>query len=540
MSAEESDRAQCDFAELVRTNRLGMKRRLLWSLSAQVIALTLRAVLQIVMVPVLLFAWGASLYADWIVISSATAFLSVIELGMQTYFGNLFLMAWSRGDQAGYRRHYATGMCLYAGLLVLAMIILLAVTSVVSWPSVFGIHAMSSDAALLTCAIMAVASLSLIPTGILTARYRTRNFGLSISASVIAEAARGFGVCLVALSGGTTVDAALVFLVVAGLIWLVVGIDQRWRYGDMALAFAIPTAHELREVISQSTRYAMPMIAVPVIYNGPIILLGALASSPEAVVSFSVFRTLTGIVRQIVYQFCFALGGEMGRFHSLADADGLRRLFIGAARLVPGLAGLLGGFLLVTAPSILHVWTHDRVAFDETLVTVFTLIIILTAPAQIAYMAFHYTNRPNALFAATGGQVVGTIVFCALLIGKFSAVGAALGTGLAECMSVGILLPYVACREISLPLLSYLGRCARFAALGLVIGYGAAACLQHIFVPRRPSEVMAAAALWGVIVAVPALITLLDKDLRAWLLSQAIIAFSRTAKKGSRHAPTRF
>src|SRR5262249_48895872 len=91
-------------AELsIATVRSGLGARLLRSFGFQSLDVVLRVVQHLIIVPVLIWAWGADLYQDWIVLLAATNFLSILDFGMQTFFVNSMLVAWTRQSLKAYR-----------------------------------------------------------------------------------------------------------------------------------------------------------------------------------------------------------------------------------------------------------------------------------------------------------------------------------------------------------------------------------------------------------------------------------------------------
>jgi O-antigen/teichoic acid export membrane protein len=238
---------------------------------------------------------------------------------------------------------------------------------------------------------------------------------------------------------------------------------------------------------------------------------------PAAVVTYAVTRTMVGIIRQTIVQLCHAVGGEIANQHAVGDFDATRLLVVSTGRLAAGAAGLLGGFVVVAARPLLHRWTSGAVIDDPWLVGVFVATIIATAPAQVAYITFLYTNKPTALVASNLVQAVGTVVLCVLLIARWSAVGAALATGLAEGLAVGIYLPYLLCREISLPVLSYLGRCAVVAVTAFVLSLAVAQGCVALMPDETATQLGAIGLIWAALVTGPAFFLLFSAPMRATL-----------------------
>lgn len=516
MTANEPEAGQHDIA-LALAGALGVRRRLLWTFGTQSLAILLRVAQQIALVPVLIRYWGTDLYQDWLILFSASGFLSILDLGMQVYFGNALLIAWSHRDVGAYRRHLGIAMCLYSIVLTLGALVLLTSTAFVSWPTLLGASAMTAAAAIRTAGLLSLATLLIIPFGVVMAVYRAHgNYSRGGFIVITAEALRGFGIILVALLGGAPAAAACVYLSVAIVFWIGVLLDQKRCYGEFSLSLALPSRQEAREALVKSAMYLVPTITTPVVMNGPILLLGALSSVPGAVVAYTVSRTFVGFARQVVVQFCQPVGAELTRQEAVGQSDRLRRLLMGIGRIMTGMAGVLGGFTLVAGATFIRIWTHGEVLFDPWIIGAFVATILLIAPAQPPLMMFHYNNRPGLVVFSHAAFATATVILCLLLIGRFAAFGATLGTGLAECAAVGFFVPYVAFRRIDAPLAPYFARCYMSGALAFSVSFGVARGVATVLPADDLIGLVRLGLVWVLVVAVPAFLILLDREERLW------------------------
>jgi O-antigen/teichoic acid export membrane protein len=511
------------------------RRRLLSSFAVQAASIWLRTAQQLLLVPILLYCWGRDVYQDWIVLFSAAGFLSFLDLGLGVYSQNVMLIAWSRNDHAAYRRHAAIGFLLYAAVVASAVAILALSAAFVSWPNTLGIRSLHAIDALWTVGLLAASSLVMLPLTILGAAYRARgDNAISLASSVFIDTARGIGVAAIALLGGQPVVAAWLYLIIALLGWSAIYADQYRRYGEVLRTAARPTGKEFREAVEQAGLYTLPILSTPLTLNLPIILLGALSPIPGAAVAFTVARTYTGLLRQGIVQLAQAVGLEMARAIAGGNTLSAQRLFREGGRLFSGIAGGLAGLALVLAEPFIRFWTHGQVAYDPLLIAVFAVNIVFMAPAQSGFMFFYFTNSPRALVAANGGYALLSVLLCFLLIGKFSAAGAAFAVGISEFVFVGLYLVVAASARISVPLLSYVAQSYAVAIVSLAAGYGVAFALSEFMQPRTFLQFCGFGAAWGLCVCVPAFYLVVGRELRTWLLKGALrlMRLDRAAKAG--------
>jgi O-antigen/teichoic acid export membrane protein len=208
----------------------------------------------------------------------------------------------------------------------------------------------------------------------------------------------------------------------------------------------------------------------------------------------------------------------MAKLYARADAAGLRRLYADAAHLTSGISGLCGGFVLVAAEPVIGIWTRGQVAYDPGLIATFIATIALTAPAQVPFNLFQHINRPRILVIANLGYAIGTLVFCFLLVGRLSAPGAAIATGLAEVLFVGVLLPYGASNLVAIPILIYFRDCSRVIGVAFALGCGTAWAIFSLVTVHGLFGFLLAGGLWGAIVTIPAFYLLLTPQMQAYVL----------------------
>lgn len=502
--------------------RLDLRRSLVSSFGMQGVFIGLRIAQQILLVPILIGNWGAEIYQDWLVLSSAAALFATLDAGLQVYFGNALMIAWSRQDQAAFRRQFAIAASFYLVIVTAGAALLGGLVLFSSLGEFLGVRTLGSAQAMWTFLPLAVSTLSLIPFGLCGAIYRVHgDYVNGTLRAAAADSARGFGVCAVALLGGAPLVAGWFYLAIGILLWWSSLADLRKRFGPLPIGLAWPSRGELKAVVSQSSLYLMPTAVAPLILNVPILLLGRFGAAGGEVVAFSVARTYAGFVRQLVVQLCHPLGSEMARQQALEDKDKLRRTYLAGSRLTCGLAGLLSGFTLAAAGPFIALWTHGAVPYDPLLVGAFLLATLLTAPAQISQMLFLYNNRPGALVFAQSAYAGGAVLLCILLIPLWQAAGAAFGVGAAEALSLGLVVPYAAARLSGIGLADYLARGYLVAGVMFAGSWGVAAGLVHFLGADSYPMLVVIGLCWTAIVAFPAFGALLSAAERAWCLAAA-------------------
>src|ERR1700732_356223 len=78
-----------------------LRGRLMRGLSATALSPVVTAVVQLVSVPVLLHAWGAAKYGDWLLLSAIPSYLTLSDLGFGDASGSDMSMRVAANDREG-------------------------------------------------------------------------------------------------------------------------------------------------------------------------------------------------------------------------------------------------------------------------------------------------------------------------------------------------------------------------------------------------------------------------------------------------------
>ena len=100
------DQGSPSSSPLKPTPRAGLRGRLLRGVGATAISPLVVAVIQLGSVPLLLHAWGAARYGDWLLLSAIPIYLSLSDLGFGDASGSDMAMRVAANDRAGALRTF--------------------------------------------------------------------------------------------------------------------------------------------------------------------------------------------------------------------------------------------------------------------------------------------------------------------------------------------------------------------------------------------------------------------------------------------------
>ncbi|MBM3599654.1 MAG: hypothetical protein FJX35_15700 [Alphaproteobacteria bacterium] len=501
--------------------------RLLAGFGAQGFSIVVRLAQQIIMVPLFLGAWSATVYQEWLILVAATSFLGLLDLGLHYYLANQLLISWSAGDAAGFQRIFHLGLGIYVRVIAIAVAIVAPVAWLAAASGWLDFGATGSPSVFIAIMGMATYTLIAMPSGVANSIYWARGHvarGINF--------ATGFTVLeTIAVAAALWLEAtpAMVALVYAGascLLWLCLWLDHGRCYPELGYRTLRPKIGDYVEILPKAIDYLIVPAAMSATLQGSLLILGSVAGAAAnaPVVLFATLRTLANLARQIVAQTGHVACAEMTRFYAAGDRAQLVPLYEASARLLGGVGGLLAGGLVVVAPLVITIWTRGKVGYEPWTFLGLLAGIVLTLPGQLAMLQLFASNQARAL---TLCMVVQAAAGCALAIPGahfWGAAGVAWALALTECLTVG-LLPWQLGRTMGLPILRPMLTGYAAAAAGAAASFAGAKLAVALCGGSRLSELALAGVVWCALVALPAFHIMLGDQhrqrARGWLGSVA-------------------
>jgi hypothetical protein len=500
-------------------DRTGLVRRLALGFGMQGVSMAALTLLQLLTVPLCLSAWGAAVYADWLVLSATAGLLGLIDCGLSGCLGNGLRSAWARGDHEGFHRILHTGLFVYAGLVGGAVVVLAGAAATTDLPALLGVARLEQGGTVLV--LLALAVILLLPRGAVAAIYSARGEFNREVGSILAMSAGQLTVqAAVVLAGGTPLHVAVAMPVAALFFgWGVLLPALARHHPDVSLSPAWPDRPALRRLAVRLPLYAVPPASAILLLHIPVLALGRL-SAPAELVAFTTMRTFSGLIRQISAQFATITGIEMAAQHARNDLAGAAALLSAAGPLTGGMVGLLTGLAMAIGPGFFNMWTRGAVGFDPMLAALFLGAVLAMAPANGAVGLLRFMDQPGPMARCLLAQAVCSLLLCLLLIPTAGAAGAAGAISSAEVLTVGLYGGLMAGRLVGAPMTPMVLHTCKVALLSLGLSLGVAWVVGQ-GVAAVGAGLIPFVVLWGLLTAGPALWLIPDRHQRAWLAGRA-------------------
>jgi O-antigen/teichoic acid export membrane protein len=438
---------------------IGRPGRVVRGFAALIFGQGIRTFGHLLLVPLYLHHWSATAYGEWLALASLTAYLSTFDLGVSTAGVNRLTQEYARGDLDAYARYQASALAFY-GVVAGAGTILLAVAAfqlpLGAW---LGLHAIPPRDAAWVAWLLGAQILFAMPVGVLVATYRTtgRLAWSEWVGNARALTALGLVPLVLGLGGGMPALAASQLLPLAAVVTFVLWhVARRWP-----VLWPRPMrarAQALRVLLAPSLLFALMTLSNALILQGSVLLLVTQLGGAVVAV-FVVSRTLTSLVRQVVFTVNNALWPHLTALEAIGDFAHLRMMHRLSALGSGALSVAFAAALWQVGDEVIARWTGGRLTADVHLLHLLLVQVLLQGPwvaSSVLPVAF---NRPQIVAVATvASSVVGLSVAALLLMRGFGATAIPLGLIAGEAVACYVLVPWEACRLVRADYLSFAAR----------------------------------------------------------------------------------
>lgn len=503
-----------------------MLSRVTRSFAAQLFGLLVIFADRFLVVGILLRVWGPDIYAEWAVLLSAASLLSLGELGLNIYFGNVWQKAFADKDAERFRRMVSVALACSLALGCLLGSVALAMLLWLDLPGGLSISTLSRGDSIGVLLALGVATLSRVVRGAISQIYRGRQeFARGIVIDQIFVAGLVLMTVIAALMGATPVTLAIVYVACDFLLgWCPMIVDLSRRWPNLELRPRLPIRAELTQLFSQVRWLSILNVTSVAWVQVPVVLLGYLGATGSAVVSFLIVRTLANLSRQIATLLAQSTGVEIAAVHYARRHEDVTRHLKAVGRILSVLTAAVVVAVTLFGEPFVALWTGRAALFDQWIAAALFGAVLISAPALPLSTLGMYANRSGPLAFAGMVQIILGLPACAVLGNEYGALGVAIGLAIGEAIAQGVVLPVIVSRYAGLDYLSYLGDCALFGAIAAIWCFGIGLGVHLIFDPNWLVGFVASALLWGVVGVAPSIVAGLPASQRAsiarWMWSQ--------------------
>jgi len=370
----------------------GLRRRLLKGAGATALSPVISAIVQLGSVPLLLHAWGAATYGDWLLLSAIPSYLTFSDLGFGDASGSDMSVRVAAGDRDGALETFQSSWILVSAVSLVALLLAAIATWWFPWQAWLKLSGISNVEAVKVVMLLGAYVAVSQQNGIIESGYRSDgHFATGTFWILMLRLSETLVATIVALAGGTLVAVAATYLAVRCGGTMAYALYMRQLSPWIRFGFR----HARWGTIKRMAAPAIGFMAFPLGYaltlQGFTVVIGA-RMGPIAVVSFSTLRTLSRMVLQVNTVMKHALWPELSRAFGEGNVDLSRILHRHAWRATLGLS-LVGGLSLwIVGPTIYGVWLHHGIPFDAACFHVLLAVVVVSSLWELSAVIPMSTN----------------------------------------------------------------------------------------------------------------------------------------------------
>ncbi|MGI8927072.1 MAG: lipopolysaccharide biosynthesis protein [Tepidiformaceae bacterium] len=416
-------------------------RRVAAALATIALGQGLTAVAQLAGVTLLLVAWGARLYGEWLILFAIPAYLSVSDLGFASVAGNEMTMLAARGE----RERACELFRAVSNLLLVGSVALIVVGLPLLWflpvRRMFGLRELSEGETTTLLILLICQVVVTIQSGVLDAGFRAGGrFPLGALCRQSVRVAEVSAVPLAATLGAPPVGAAAALLAVTiagnGLSWLVLRRTVTW----LRFRLGRPQWKVVRPIARPALAYSALPLGNALSLQGMVLVVGA-AAGPLAVVVFHTARTLSRLPQGLMYAINQSVWPEVTNAVAAGNLRLARTIHRRACQGSLLLTALVVALLLPLGTTIIDLWTGGKVDVSFTLFGLLLLVIGLNSLWFTSSVVLVATNSHQAMALLYLGGSVLALSLAAVFVPLAGLVGAAWSLAAIDGIMVGFVLP---------------------------------------------------------------------------------------------------
>jgi O-antigen/teichoic acid export membrane protein len=405
---------------------MAARKRFIGSLAAQIYGQISGIVIQLALVPVLIHAWGTTLYGTWLLLSAVPFYLTFSDFGFTFIAKNEMVMAVASGNRQAAVRTFQSIFVMLAMALPVVFAVMAGPSLLLDLSGLLSLRGYHNDQARQVFVVL-VANVALYQfLLLLCAGIRAENRpATEASLAATSRLTEGLLIGAAALSGQGLLGAALAALVNRVVFLGVAYLTMRRLSPWLTLGWAEARWSEIKRLFHPALAYMFMPLAQAVMIQGPVLVIGNLAD-PAAVVVFSTSRTLARLGTAGTNVLTNAFVTEYAARAGKDDVRGFAALFRG--HLLLALAGIAAYALGILAldDRLMLIFTHGKVAIVEP----FFAIIVGGVAAEMLWTTFFTpisaVNRHRTVTYAYFVLCFAGIVACYPLVRHFGIAGAGL------------------------------------------------------------------------------------------------------------------
>lgn len=423
----------------------GFFGRITLGISGQALSRVVLAVYTVVLVPILIRAWGVDGYGQWIALTALMSYMGLSNFGLVTTSANEMVIACGAGDTDRARLTFQMSINLALVVVLPLILCFVALFSLSSVSRALQLTQVDSrDARLIILCCGAGLWLQTVRGLMVAALYATGSYGLAYYIQGIMKSCELVAIAVaVSFFSGTQVAAAAIIAAMALVELLVIGACAR---------AAAPWARMNLGVFDRAwlSRQARPTIGFMVsnlatgglMMQAPRVILSNMLGG-EAVAVYAIYGTAMRFVDQLLLTVVLPLEVEIAHCAGAGNLKRIDRLIVIGTHISWTFFLIVSAGLLLFGPLVFLIWTTGRIHFSYVLMALYLAMSAANLAGRVGLHALISTNRlfgPSFSMLAVAAAAVG---LGTVMTSELGVAGMVLGGAAGEAVNSAIVLSAV-------------------------------------------------------------------------------------------------
>jgi O-antigen/teichoic acid export membrane protein len=382
------------------TGSRSVRGRLLRGLSATALGPVVRAVIQLVTIPLLLHAWGVAKYGDWLILSAIPSYLGLSDLGFGDASGSDMTMRVAAGDRKGAVESFQSSWALLSAVsLCVGLLAEIAIWRV-PWHHWVRLATLSDVRASSVVFVLAAYVLVSQQCGILESGFRCDgNFATGTMGSTILRLVETTAGTAMGILTGSLVWAAATYLMSRVVGTVVYGWVLHKKSPWLSFGFSFATLSRIKMLAAPAVGFVALPLANAISLQGFTLVIASVLGS-VAVVQFSTLRTLTRVIFQLMAVIAWAMWPELSRAFGEGNIGLARTIHRHAYQAGLALSVMTGSALWFFGPALYHLWIRNVVQFDASCFHILLFVTFVNSMWFISSVVPMSTNAHHRITLA--------------------------------------------------------------------------------------------------------------------------------------------
>lgn len=359
---------------------------------ANLFALGVNFLSQILLVPIFLVNLGGELYSDWIVISALTVIFSMSDIGLNTVIQNKFSMNLAEKKTKECENLLVSDYFIVSIAFILSAIVCVGYLFLFDISKQISLHVINrQEASFILIALMLGVFIKMY-SSVENAIYRaTHKAEICVYIDSIAKLAIVF-ITVIFVSLHFSLVWLAFAMIVPDIIAMIIKHFNSRHYFDYKISYNNVDLKLIKRLLFPSLIFMSFPLGNAIILQGFTLVVNKYFGA-NSVVLFNTTRTMCNFVKSLLGTVQNSVWPEYSIAYGLKDYARIRILLFKSLIISTIIIIVVSSLLMICGPLIYRIWTHDAIMFSSSLMIAFLIVLFFNGQWLTGSIVLLATNQ---------------------------------------------------------------------------------------------------------------------------------------------------